>query len=196
MSGAHTNILLRADDLEGTNIVKIGGTGGQYPMDYQFIPINKGDVLSFFNCYPAYHQGKNFTQERLKEIWNGKITGVGNVPYEIAGLKDAMFFPCKQKFDSNSFFVPDWENVKIYWNPSGTTVDTSTICEYTKADAVKQYGGTEEVAWEKALKVKRHIDVDTANNVYLPASGWISPDDGWVCVIGAGYRGWYSSTNK
>lgn len=161
-------------------------------MDYQVIPLNRGDVLSLFRLNPSYCEGTNCTQDGLQKIWNEDL-GV----YETGGLKYAMFFPCKQKFEGNSFYVPDWENVKIYWNPSTeTTIDTSTICEYTKADAVKEYGGTEEKAWEKALKVKRHIDVDTDNNVYLPASGWISPDDGWVCVIGAGYRNWYSSTNK
>jgi hypothetical protein len=97
-----------------------------------------------------------------------------------------MFFPCKQKFDGNSFFVPDWENVKIYWNPDGIWSGATTICEYTKADAVKEYGGTEEEAWKKALNMKRQIDTDYANFVSIPQSGWIAPDDGWVCVAGQG----------
>ena len=189
----HYGILLRANNLNGDNIRKTGGTFGH---NYQIIPINKGDVLKYFHVQDPSHIDTN-DQSTLLNLWhlNPPFTASTHVTKD--NIKYGMFFPCKQKFDGNSFFVPDWENVKIYWNPSeGTTVDTSTICEYTKADAVKEYGGTEEEAWKIALKVERKIGEDADNNVCLPASGWISPDDGWVCVIGAGYRNWYSATNK
>lgn len=104
---------------------------------------------------------------------------VAFIPWEHSGLTGLIQ-------NGNSWDVPDWENVKIYWNPDGIWRGASTICEYTKADAVKEYGGTEEEAWKKALICKRKIDADYGNFISLPASGWISPDDGWVVVGGQG----------
>jgi hypothetical protein len=67
-------ILMRADNLNGDNIVKIGGTGGQdYDMDYQFIPINKGDTLMQRRVGPGYHEDENCNQTQLKKIWRGEL---------------------------------------------------------------------------------------------------------------------------